>query len=64
MPLIGNDDEARKTFCDTILNSNYDFKGVVYHGLKKDKVSLEVEEFEKYDSIIKAINVSLWTISM
>jgi hypothetical protein len=57
MPLIGQDDETRKSYLEGILSSDYDFKGVVYHGFKKNKTNLEVEDLNKYETIVKTINV-------
>ena len=45
MPLIGQDDETRKSYLEGILSSDYDFKGVVYHGFKKNKTNLDVFHF-------------------
>jgi len=58
MPLIGNEDESiRKIFVDRIVKSDYKFKGVVYHGLEKNKDTFVATDLKKYESIIRSINV-------
>jgi hypothetical protein len=57
MPLIGQDDENRKNYLEGVFSSDYDFKAVVYHGFKKNRINLEVEDLNKYETIIKTINV-------